>query len=247
MEKRHERDGAPRNHRWRASLALDTVGTGSRGAVPTHIDHSMYYTLPISHVQSLEEEENESLSNPDVVTKYKAAGKIVNQAIATVQAAAKPGTLITDLCDIGDKFMTEAVAKEFKGKEVEKGIAVPTCISVNHCVGHFSPVQSTQTIKDGDMVKIDLGCHIDGFASQAAHTFVVGASKVTGREADVMQCAKDCYEACARMIKPGNCVDDVPPMLEKIAKHYGCSHVAGVMTNQMQRFIIDQEIGRAHV
>lgn len=191
-----------------------------------------------------EEEEMESLSNPDVVTKYKAAAKIVNQAIAAIVAAAKPGTLVTDLCDLGDKFMNEAVARDFKGKDdegnpVEKGIAVPTCISVNHCVGHWSPVESSQTLKDGDMVKVDLGCHIDGFASQAAHTFVVGASKITGRDADVMQCAKDCYEAAARLIKAGGYVDDVPPVLEKIANHYGCAHVSGVMTNQMNRFIID--------
>ncbi len=191
-----------------------------------------------------EEEAQVSLSNPDVVTKYKAAARIVNQAIAAIVAAAKPGTLVTDLCDLGDTFMNDAVAKEFKGKDeenkpVEKGIAVPTCISVNHCVGHWSPVESAQTLKDGDVVKIDLGCHIDGFASQAGHTFVVGASKVTGREADVMQCAKDCYEAAARLIKPGAFVDDVPPVLEKIAKHYGVSHVEGVMTNQMNRFIID--------
>lgn len=193
----------------------------------------------------MDEERQELLSNPDVVTKYKAAAKIVNEAIAAIVEAAKPGTLITDLCDLGDKFMNDAAAKGFKGKDAEgaaiqKGVAVPTCISVNNCVGHWSPLESTQTLKDGDMVKIDLGAHIDGHISQGGHTFVVGASKVTGREADVMQCAKDCYEAAARLIKPGNCVMDVPKVLAQIAEHYGCNHIAGVMSNQMTRHIIDQ-------
>ncbi len=32
-------------------------------------------------------------------------------------------------------------------------------------------------LKDGDMVKIDIGAHIDGFIATAAHTLIVGASK----------------------------------------------------------------------
>ena len=47
------------------------------------------------------------------------------------------------------------VAKEFKGKDVEKGIAVPTCISVNQCVGHHSPLNDCAAeLKEGDLVKM---------------------------------------------------------------------------------------------
>ena len=135
-----------------------------------------------------------------------------------------------------------AVAKEFKGKDIEKGIAVPTCISVNNCVGHFSPLDDcTQVLKDGDMVKIDLGCHIDGYTSQAAHTVVVQSADapITGKAADVMQAATQCYEAAARLIKPGKKVSEVAAVLGKIAESYGCGHIEGVMSNQMSRFIID--------
>jgi len=135
------------------------------------------------------------------------------------------------------------VAKEFKGKDVEKGIAVPTCISVNNCVGHFSPLSDcTQEVKEGDMVKIDMGCHLDGFTVQAAHTVVVqsdSSAPVTGRAGDVMQATSACYEAAARLIKPGKKISDVAPVLAKIAESYGCNLVEGVMSHQMQRFIID--------
>lgn len=185
---------------------------------------------------------DEGLDNPDVVTKYKAAAKIVNNAIAAVVEKCKAGAKVVDLCDAGDSFVTEHVAKEFKGKDIEKGISVPTCISVNHCVGHFSPLNDcTQELKDGDMVKIDLGCHIDGYTVQAAHTVVVqsGDAPITGRAADVMQATSMCYEAAARLIKPGKKVADVAPVLAKIAEAYGCNHIEGVMSNQMSRFIID--------
>lgn len=135
------------------------------------------------------------------------------------------------------------MSKEFKGKDIEKGIAVPTCISVNNIVGHYSPLNgNTEEIEEGDMVKIDLGCHIDGYSAQAAHTVVVqsgAAAPITGRAADVMQATSVCYEAAARLIKPGKKISDVAPVLAKIAEAYGCNHIEGVMSHQMNRFIID--------
>jgi curved DNA binding protein len=138
--------------------------------------------------------------------------------------------------------LCSAVGKEFKGKDIEKGIAVPTCISINNVVGHFSPLaDNANEIKEGDLVKIDLGCHIDGFSAQAAHSLFVqnGDAPVTGRAADVIQAANTCYEAAARLIRPGKKISEVAPVLAEIAKSYGCSLVEGVMSHQMLRFIID--------
>ena len=58
------------------------------------------------------------------------------------------------------------------------GIAFPTCISVNNTICHYSPLVSEPdvTIQDGDVVKLDFGCHLDGFVAVVAHTVVVGAS-----------------------------------------------------------------------
>jgi curved DNA binding protein len=138
-------------------------------------------------------------------------------------------------------FSFSAAAKEFKGKDIEKGIAVPTCVSVNNVVGHYSPLSADAgEIKEGDMVKIDLGCHMDGYIAQAAHTVVVGASTlITGRAADVLTATSQCYEAAARLIRPGRKIAEVAPVLAEIAEAYGCHLVEGVMSHQMSRFIID--------
>ena len=40
-------------------------------------------------------------------------------------------------------------------QKIEKGIAFPTCISVNECVCHFSPLpKESIVLKAGDMVKM---------------------------------------------------------------------------------------------
>ena len=70
-------------------------------------------------------------------------------------------------------------------------------------------------IQDADVVKIDLGAHIDGFIAVVAHTFVVGATKdkkVTGKKADVITAAHMAAEAALRLVKGGAEVCWLPPL-----------------------------------
>ena len=88
------------------------------------------------------------------------------------------------------------------------GIAFPCCISVNNTICHFSPLQSEPdySLQDGDMVKLDMGAHIDGFIAVVAHTVVISdeKTKITGRKADTILAAHLASEAALRLVKPGN-------------------------------------------
>jgi len=70
-----------------------------------------------------------------------------------------------------------------------------------------SDPQATQSLAKGDVVKIQLGAHIDGFAAISAETIVVGASAadpVTGRQADVIKAAWTAAEVAMRLVKVGH-------------------------------------------
>ena len=49
-----------------------------------------------------------------------------------------------------------------------------------------------------------MGAHIDGFIAVVAHTVVIGAEKVGGKQADALLAAHLASEAAVRLIKPGN-------------------------------------------
>ena len=115
------------------------------------------------------------------------------------------------------------------------GVAFPTCISVNHIICHFSPLPSdaegSEVLKNGEIVKIQLGTQIDGFAAIVATTIVVGASKeepVTGRLADLLTAAYLASEAALRLIKPGLNNMKVTETIQKIAKAFDTNSVEGV-------------------
>ncbi|KAG2484685.1 hypothetical protein HYH03_016514 [Edaphochlamys debaryana] len=181
-----------------------------------------------------------NLSSPEVVTKYKAAADICNRALQAVIDACKDGAKVVDLCRAGDNFINKECANIYKGKQIEKGVAFPTCVSVNSVVGHYSPnSDDTTAVKNGDVVKIDMGCHIEGFIATQATTVVVGEEPITGRTADVIAAARTAFDAAVRLIRPGKHISDVSGPLQKIAEAYGCNMVEGVMSHEMKQFVID--------
>lgn len=52
------------------------------------------------------------------------------------------GALVVDVCEFGDAIIEAQCAKAFKAAKIDKGSAFPTCISVNECVGHCSPLRA---------------------------------------------------------------------------------------------------------
>eukprot|EP01059_Diplonema_ambulator_P006542 TRINITY_DN16206_c1_g1_i1.p1 TRINITY_DN16206_c1_g1~~TRINITY_DN16206_c1_g1_i1.p1 ORF type:complete len:406 (+),score=185.28 TRINITY_DN16206_c1_g1_i1:144-1220(+) len=177
------------------------------------------------------------------------AGTFCNVALKAVIEAVKPGAKVLDLAKIGDNLLLEQTDKVFnKGKgddKIEKGIAFPTCINVNQMVCHYSPEEddASPPLAVGDVVKIDMGCHIDGFCAVVAHTVMVQddmeAEVAASPESKVIAAASACQEAVTRCIRPGSLNQDITTIIEKIAKDFDVSPVEGVLSHELRRYIID--------
>ncbi|XP_067934660.1 proliferation-associated protein 2G4-like [Watersipora subatra] len=193
------------------------------------------------------EEEEQTIAQDVVVTKYKMVAEIVNRVIKEVADKCISGAKVLDLCVFGDEKLSDGTSKIYrKDKEVKKGIAFPTSISVNNCVCHYSPLktESDAVLKDGDLVKIDLGAHLDGFIAVVAHSLVVGASasnKVTGRNADAILAAHHAAEAALRLLKGGNENYLVTDTIQKVVEEFSCKPVEGMLSHQLQQHRIDGE------
>lgn len=202
-----------------------------------------------------ETEEVSDLSNPDVTTKYRTAGDIVNKALSQVVAACIADADIATLCELGDSIILTETGKLYnkkkggaaegeKAKKIEKGSAFPTCISVNELVGHFSPLKGESVqLRAGDLVKVDLACHIDGFIAAAGHTLVVpgeeAEEKIEDRRADVVMAAWNAAEAAVRLVQVGNTNTKVTEAFGKVAAEFNCKPVQGVLSHQLKKHVID--------
>lgn len=196
--------------------------------------------------QQPQEEEHTTADNT-VVEKYKTAGTIVNKTLNSLIQGCKVGASVKALCQKGDNQMESETGKKYKNDpDMKKGIAFPTCLSVNNCICHFSPSKNDPDyqLKAGDVVKIDLGAHIDGFIAVAAHTIVVGAkpeNKAKGRAADVVLAAYHASQAALRLLKDGTSNYAVTEAVQKIAAEYKCKPIEGMLSHQLKQFKIDGE------
>ncbi|XP_046860353.1 proliferation-associated protein 2G4-like [Xenia sp. Carnegie-2017] len=193
------------------------------------------------------EGEEPTISEDVVVTKYKMAGDMANRVLAHVVKATVANVTARTLCAMGDALIEKETGNVYKNKkDMKKGVAFPTCVSVNNCVCHFTPLASDGDVEicDGDMVKIDLGIHIDGYIAVVGHTVVVGASKekkVTGRKADVLLAAHYTSELLHRTVKPDEENFTVSDNIEKVAEAFKCKPVEGMLSHQLKRNVIDGE------
>ncbi|TPX31249.1 hypothetical protein SmJEL517_g05382 [Synchytrium microbalum] len=185
---------------------------------------------------------SEGLDNAEVVTKYQTSARVANETLKKIVEAAVEGAKILDLCTLGDKLIEDGVKTVYNKGKIPKGIGFPTSVSKNQQICHFSPLPSdpeaSLALVNGEMVRIELGVHVDGFLAQVATTLVVGASKdklITGRQADALQAAYVASEAAIRTLKPGRTNVEVTEIIQKAVEEFECKPIEGMLSHQILR------------
>jgi len=192
------------------------------------------------------ETEKTFIEEQSILDKYKAAAEIADKVIKDISEKIVTGADIATLCKEGDDLIEAECLKVFhskKTKKLRRGVAFPTSISVNHILGNFSPLPEESVIlEEGDVAKIDLGVHIDGYIAITGHTIYVTedkATKVTGRAADVILASKAAKEAVLRTILAGNKNTQVTEVINKAVEEFKCKIVKGVYSHKLGKHIID--------
>jgi methionyl aminopeptidase len=114
------------------------------------------------------------LKSPREIGLMREAGKIVAEALRLCRDKAKPGVTTGEI-----DAAVEALFKRYNAQSLFKGypgsrIPFPavTCISLNEQVVHGIP--GTRVIRDGDLVKIDTACKLNGWCADAAISLPIG-------------------------------------------------------------------------
>jgi methionyl aminopeptidase len=110
------------------------------------------------------------LKNRDEVETMRRAGRVVAEAIAAVRDIVRPGATTEELDAAAARTIKEAGAQpSFLGY---RGFPKTICTSVNDEIVHGIP--GARVLKDGDLVKLDVGAVVDGFHADSAVTIPVG-------------------------------------------------------------------------
>lgn len=182
------------------------------------------------------------IDTPAILDKYKAAAEVADKGLSKAIELCVDGADIGEVCAQVDSLIEEELTKVFsnkKSKKLERGIAFPCCISVNEICGHFSPLpDDSKKLKTEDVVKIEVGAHIDGYPSGCAHTISVGG-KQKGKQADVILAAYNSFLAASRIIKPGAMNQDVTSKIQAICEEFGVEPMQGVLSHKTKKHLND--------
>src|SRR5207237_4172583 len=111
------------------------------------------------------------------IALMREAGKIVAEALRFCRDKAKPGVRTMEINKgVEAIYAKYGVIPLFKGYPGQK-VPFPsvTCISINEQIVHGIPGQ--REIRDGDLVKIDTACKLNGWCADAAITIMAGNTR----------------------------------------------------------------------
>jgi Xaa-Pro aminopeptidase len=127
------------------------------------------------------------------VALMRRAGDISAAAHRLAMQAARPGVA---------EYAVEAVLQhEFRRCGAQAPAYTPIVAGgVNACVLHY--VENNATLADGDLLLIDAGCELDGYASDITRTFPVNG-RFSGPQRDVYELVLAAQAAAIAVVKPG--------------------------------------------
>ncbi len=148
------------------------------------------------------------------------AGRITAQALLVAEEAVREGISTKELDTKIRHFIEKCGAKpSFLGLYGFPGSA---CISVNDQVIHGIPSPDVK-LKEGDIVKIDVGAFYRGFHGDSARTYPVG--KISDEAARLIEATKLAFYRGFEAVKEGNRIGDIGHAVESCVKGYGYSVV----------------------
>ncbi|MEU5421399.1 type I methionyl aminopeptidase [Streptomyces sp. NPDC001407] len=150
------------------------------------------------------------------------AGRVVANALTAVRKAAGVGVSLRELDEAARAVLREAGADSpflgYRPSFAPTPFPAVICTSVNDAVVHGIPTD--YRLRDGDLVSIDCGAQLDGWAGDAAISFTVGTPRPGDLELiDATQRALDAGIAAA---VPGNRMGDIAHAIGTVAQAARC-------------------------
>ena len=148
------------------------------------------------------------------------AGKITAEALLVARDATRPGVSTKEVDTKIRNFIEKCGATpSFLGLYGFPGSA---CISINNQVIHGIPSDKV-IIKDGDIVKVDVGARYRGYKGDSARTFAVG--KVSDEALRLISVTEQSFYEAMKVAKSGNRVGDIGHAIESFVISNGFSVV----------------------
>ena len=163
---------------------------------------------------------------PEDLERWRRAGAISDRARQLGVRLTVPGARRREVADAVERYIREEGAAP----------AFPVNLSRNQEAAHYTPSRDDEaTFVAGDLVKVDVGAHLDGAIADTAETVEVGG---THRYDNLVRAAREARAAGIARVRPGVRVDEVSRAIAEAIRARGLKPIENLTGHSIERFLL---------
>ncbi|WP_121118431.1 type I methionyl aminopeptidase [Croceibacterium ferulae] len=168
------------------------------------------------------------LHGPDAFAGMRRAGRLAAEILDAIGEYVRPGVTTGELDDRIRTMMLDGGS--VPATLGYRGYTHSSCISINHVVCHGIP--SAKTLKDGDILNIDVTPLLDGWHGDSSRMYVAGETSIKAKR--LIEVTYECLMIGIEHARPGGRLGDIGAAIQDYAEghRYGvvrdfCGHGVG--------------------
>jgi methionyl aminopeptidase len=160
----------------------------------------------------------------DIFENYVKAGRIASEVREYARTQDHTGRTLSDICNDVEQEIFK------KGGEP----AFPVNVSLNDIAAHYTAVPNDPiTVKNSDVLKIDVGVHIDGYIADTAVTVSYDT-----RYQNLIDIAQKALDEAISIARSNTRVSDIGRIIESTITKYGCKPIQNLSGHSLERYTI---------
>lgn len=186
----------------------------------------------------------------DEIQTYREVGELASEIRERAREMVEPGEKLLTIAEEVEKLIKEGGAEP----------AFPCNLSVNEKAAHYSPPAGDETeIEEGDLVKIDIGAHIDGYIADTATTVYASGEEAeeesestaqggrgakseekeeqtVSKEEEMVEAIDEVLEEAIAEVEPGANVGEIGAVIEGTADQHGYKPISNLTGHTLRRW-----------
>jgi methionyl aminopeptidase len=163
---------------------------------------------------------------PDDLPRWREAARIASRARDLGVRLTVPGAERRAVAQAIESFIRDAGAQP----------AFPANLSRNDEAAHYTPSPDDRaTFEVGDLVKVDVGAHLDGAIADTADTVEVGGTR---RHENLVRAARDGVREGIARVRPGVAVDEISRAVAEAIRRRGMRPVVDLTGHSIERYLL---------
>lgn len=159
--------------------------------------------------------------NDEILDTYREAGRLAHTILRKGASSIVPGATFSDITDSVCTMILEADA----------GIAFPPNLSINEAAAHDTAgPDDDRTLQHGDLVKLDIGLHLDGYIADTALTIDLGDHRL------LVEASRAALNAAISLARPGTATGEIGAAVQEEITSRGFKPVANLTGHGLDRY-----------